>query len=586
VVVLLSRPALALEPIVFGVTGGDKDLRKALIDASLVVDAREAGTEDPQEILSAARSDYARFVGLLYERGYFAPVVSIRVDGREAAEISPLEVPNRADVVDIRIAVGPPYVFGRASVAPLAPGTELSKDFAAGKPARTPVIAAAGRTAIRSWREVGFAKADVTGQRIVADHAVRRVDADLAVTTGPRVRFGRLNVSGNRDVSSARIVEIAGLPTGEVFSPAAVDTVSENLRRTGTFRAVVLTEADTVGPDGTMDMDLVVSESLPRRFGFGADYSTNDGLEVTGFWLHRNFLGGAERLELNLDISGISANDRDVGVSFGARFTRPATPDPRTDFFILARLAQLEEIDYSGPRLELGFGFQRRYSDRLTAEIAAGVDLSQIDSAFGRNDYAMAEIPFRVTYDARDDLLNPTAGYFVDARVVPYAGFIDTVSGLQFQGDGRLYFGFGAEKDIVLAGRFQVGALVGPSLSEAPPFFLFYSGGSGTVRGQPYQSLGVDLGGGLRSGGRSFLGSSLELRGQVTDNIQLVGFYDWGYIGADSFADGSGNSQSGAGIGVRYLTPIGPLRVDVGTPLAGPPTSATALLYIGIGQAF
>ncbi|MGI1664161.1 autotransporter assembly complex protein TamA [Palleronia sp. KMU-117] len=582
----MARPVLALEPIVFGVTGGEKALREALIDASLVVDAREAGTEDPQEILSAARSDYARFVGLLYERGYFAPVVSIRIDGREAAEISPLEVPARADVVDIRIAVGPPYVFGRASVAPLAPETELPKDFATGQPARTPVIAAAGRTAIRSWREAGFAKADVSGQRIVADHADRRVDADLTVAAGPRVTFGRLNVSGNRDVSSARIVEIAGLPTGEVFSPAAVDTVNANLRRTGTFRAVVLSEADTVAPDGTMDMNLVVSESLPRRFGFGAEYSTNDGLEVTGFWLHRNFLGGAERLELNLDVTGISASDRDIGVSFGARFTRPATPDPRTDLFILARLAQLEEIDYSGPRLVLGFGFQRRYSDRLTAEIAAALDLSQIDSAFGRNDYAMVELPARVTYDARDDLLNPTSGYFVDARVIPYAGFIDTVSGVQFLGDGRLYFGFGAEKDVVLAGRFQIGALAGPSLSQAPPFYLFYSGGSGTVRGQPYQSLGVDLGDGLRSGGRSFLGSSLEVRGQVTDNIQLVGFYDWGYIGADAFADGSGNTQSGAGIGVRYLTPIGPLRVDVGTPLAGPPTSATALLYIGIGQAF
>jgi translocation and assembly module TamA len=65
-----------------------------------------------------------------------------------------------------------------------------------------------------------------------------------------------------------------------------------------------------------------------------------------------------------------------------------------------------------------------------------------------------------------------------------------------------------------------------------------------------------------------------------------VGFYDWGYVGEDALPDGTGGSQSGAGIGVRYITPIGPLRIDIGTPLAGPPTSARALLYVGIGQSF
>jgi translocation and assembly module TamA len=582
--VVLARPALALEPIIFGVTGGDKALRETLIDASLTIDAVEADTLDPQVLLSDARSDYARFIGVLYDRGYYAPVISIRLDGREAATIPPLDVPTQIDVIDIRIDIGPPYVFGDLSVAPLAPGTTLPRDFAPGKRARAPLIGDAGRTAIVGWRDLGYAKVDVTTQSIVADHAVRELDASLELATGPRVRFGQLNVSGNRDVRTERILAIAGLPTGEVFSPAAIADVNANLRRTGAFRAFVLDEGP-VNPDGTMDMNLVISEGLPRRYGFGAEYSTNDGLELTAFWLHRNLFGGAERLELNLDITGIAASDRDVGLNFGARLTRPATPRPDTDLFFFGGLSQLAEVDYDGPQFLVGAGFQRRYSDRLTAELGAGINLSRLDSAFGENDYTMFILPGRATYDGRNDSLNPTDGYYADARLMPFLGFSDTASGVQFIGDGRVYFGLGEEDRTVLASRFQLSSLAGPSLSEAPPNYLFYSGGSGTVRGQPYQSLGINVPGG-RTGGRSFLGASFEVRQQVTDTIQVVGFYDWGYVGADALPDGTGGSQSGAGIGVRYITPIGPLRIDIGTPLAGPPTSAKALLYVGIGQSF
>jgi len=586
VLAALAIPANALEPIVFGVTGGGDGLRDSLIDASLLVGARRTQTEDAQEILAAARSDYARFVGVLYESGYFGPVISIRVDGREAATISPLEVPQRIDRVEVSITAGPIYRLDEASVAPLPQGTELPDDFATGAVARTPVIARAGRTAIRSWRDVGFAKADIGDQRIVADHSAREVDARIEVAAGPRVRFGTLEVSGNRDVRSERIREIAGLPEGEVFSPATVSDVAENLRRTGTFRSVVLTEADMVAPDGTMDMELIVSESLPRRFGFGAEYSNSDGIDLSAFWLHRNFLGGAERLELNFVISGIAGVADQPGLSFGAAFTRPATPRPDTDFYIQGNLSQLEERDYSGYLFDATTGYLRRFSDRLTGQIGAGLNLARIDNAFGQSEYALLVFPGRLTFDQRNDLLNPTAGYFLDASATPYVGLNGTQSGARLFGDGRIYYSIGGDDRYVLAGRLQLGSIVGSALQDTADYFLFYSGGGGTVRGRAYQSLGVDLGGGLQTGGRSFLGTSAEFRAQVSDNIQVVGFYDWGYIGAESFPDGSGGTQAGAGFGVRYITPIGPLRVDIGTPVGNPPSNDKLLLYIGIGQAF
>ena len=130
----------------------------------------------------------------------------------------------------------------------------------------------------------------------------------------------------------------------------------------------------------------------------------------------------------------------------------------------------------------------------------------------------------------------------------------------------------------------QFGSVSGSSLSGTAPNFLFQSGGGGTVRGQPYQSLGVDNGG-TTSGGRSFLGLSGELRGKVRGNISLVGFADAGYIGAESFYDGTGEWHAGAGLGLRYDTAVGPIRLDVATPVSGS-TGDGVQVYIGIGQAF
>ena len=114
---------------------------------------------------------------------------------------------------------------------------------------------------------------------------------------------------------------------------------------------------------------------------------------------------------------------------------------------------------------------------------------------------------------------------------------------------------------------------------------LFFSGGGGTVRGQPYESLGIELAPNVTIGGRSFLGTTLEVRTRVTDTIGGVIFADAGYVDSGSFFDGSGEWHAGAGVGLRYNTGIGPLRVDIAGPVSGD-TGEGVQIYIGIGQAF
>ena len=111
------------------------------------------------------------------------------------------------------------------------------------------------------------------------------------------------------------------------------------------------------------------------------------------------------------------------------------------------------------------------------------------------------------------------------------------------------------------------------------PDFLFFSGGAGTVRGQPFESLGIPVNGGV-AGGKSFLGLSGEVRGKITDTISLVGFYDFGTVDTSSFIGSDAEYHSGAGLGVRYdLGGFGPLRLDLALPVQGETGERAAVLY-------
>ena len=137
----------------------------------------------------------------------------------------------------------------------------------------------------------------------------------------------------------------------------------------------------------------------------------------------------------------------------------------------------------------------------------------------------------------------------------------------------------------MLAARLKAGVLVGPELAEIPPNKLFFAGGGGSVRGYGFKSIGVDNGSGDITGGRYLLEGSLEGRAKVTDDIGVVAFVDGGYVAADVFP-GIEDLRLGAGIGARYFTPLGPLRLDLAVPLNKKSGDPDYAIYIGIGQSF
>nr|WP_261368339.1 autotransporter assembly complex family protein [Pseudosulfitobacter koreense] len=581
-----ALPATALELAGFNVASGDDDLRETLMDASLVVEA--AANEDitTREALAAASADYARLVRTLYAMGYYSGVVNITLDGREAASIPTFNVPEQIGQAVVSIEPGPRFTLGVAEIAPLAPGDTPPDDFRVGAPARSTVLQETVDSGVSGWRNAGYAKVELAQQSVTANHRENTLAVRLGLAPGPRVQFGRLVRTNESAVRAKRIARIAGFPEGEVYSPEQLETVATRLRRTGAFSSVSLTEAETLRDGNTLDVALALVDEEPRRFGFGAEISSFEGLTLSSYWLHRNLFGGAERLRIDGEVSGIGGQTGGTDYNLAARLNSPAFFGTDSDGFVYGSILDETEENYDLQQARIGAGGSRIFSDNFQAEVALELRyVKTTDDFYGTREFFFLNAPLSATWDYRDDVLNPTEGYYLKAEGMPFVRLDDSDVGVRFFADGRVFRALDEDNDFILAGRLQLGSTVGADLDDLPPDFLFYSGGGGTVRGQPYQSLGIDQGGGTLTGGKSFIGLSGEVRASVTDTIGIVGFVDAGFISADGLFADEGDWHAGAGLGLRYNTGIGPIRLDVAAPVAGD-TGDGVQVYVGIGQAF
>ena len=576
--------ALALETTLKA-PGASEDLADRLRGASSVMSAEANGLDSGQELLAASLSDYRTLLQILYDESYFSPVVHIRLDGREAAYIGPLKTPKHVEKIEISVTIGPPFRFGRAEIGPLAPDTDLPETYSSGQPASTGAIHEAALASITGWRNVGHAKADVGNQRIVANHSGALLDAEIQMLPGPKLKFGAMGVSGVSAVRPEEIARISGFPVDETYHPDQVQKVGTRLRRTGAFSSVSIKEAEQPNPDGTLDFITTVEDMPLRRISFGVELSSTQGLDLLAKWTHRNLWGAAERLRFEASIRNLGGQE-DVDGRLSLRLDLPASLGPDDNKFYLAEIDRRNNTHYSATRAVIGVGARRVFSDQLFAEVALTGGVTISDDAFGTGrEFYLFALPTKVEWDKRDDKVNATNGFFLDARATPFTGFSDTESGMQFLVDGRGYRRLTQSGSIVVAGRIQLGSVIGASQQGVAPEYLFFSGGAGTVRGQPYESLGIPVGTGI-AGGRSLLAMSAEVRGRITEKISLVGFFDFGAIDADSMVDANSEYHSGAGLGLRYdLGGFGPLRLDLALPVDGP-TSDGLQFYIGIGQAF
>lgn len=580
------------------VSGADDSLTDRVRSASALYSGREdRPPPSTAAFLSRTMAEYGRIVGALYAEGYYGPVVTITVDGQDPAAIPPdADLPDTASVA-ISVDPGPRFAFGKVAITgrappPVDPGDEVEDTpedlgLVPGEVARSGVVLQSERVLIDQWREQGYPKAEIADREATADHPSSTLDVAVDVKSGPHAVYGPVTATGTVDMDPEFTAWMTGLQPGAEYDPDDLTRAAANLRRLQVFSSQRLVEADTVGDDGTLPITVNVAERPLHVFGVGGTYSTVDGAGVEGYWEHRNLFGRAERLRFDGRVAGINSVDpADFSYFLGASFLKPGIWTPWTD--LTADLnAEREALEaYTQTTIRARVGIAHEFYEGLKGTVAANVEAIKIEDAAVEDEYLLASLPASLAWDTRDDDLEPTEGFVLTGRVEPFHEVQFGNTGVITEIEGSTYVSFDEDDRFVLAARAAVGSILGAPRDEFPASRLFFVGGGGSVRGYAYRNVGPRDASGDVTGGRSYVEASLELRAKVTDSIGIVPFIDAGNAFEASFPDFSEDLKLGAGVGLRYYTGLGAIRVDAAVPLNPEEGDPSFAIYVGLGQAF
>jgi translocation and assembly module TamA len=548
--------------------GGKKAANSAMLSARL--------TEDSELVKT-----------LLASEGWYDPQVRTRLDRSEAPGGMPLTA-----VIDV--TPGKRFAFTSITVKadPTVPPTLIADNLAlkVGEPIVAQRVQGAEAQVALALPENGYPFAAIGARDILLDQATGGGDYTLPVTVGPRARFGGFTTQGKLAFGADHVETLARFKRGELYDSRKVDDLRKALVATGLFSTVTAEPQRTgeVAPDDTQYVTMLVKQEAgpPRTIAGSAGYAAGEGFTLEGTWTNRNMFPP----EGALIVHGIAGTQQQgAGVTF--RRANAGQRDRTFEAVAETLHSKYDAYDAFTGRLaaRVSYDSTQIWQKRLT--YAYGVELlgtaeTEYDFATAdrrRRTYYIAALNGQIGLDTSDDLLNPTKGFRVTALVQPEGSLQGNFTPyVRARIDGSAYYPFG--ESFVLAGRMRFGTIQGASRSDIAPSRRFYSGGGGSVRGFGYQKLGPLDPNGDPIGGRSLNEAAIEGRYRF-GNYGIVAFLDAGQS-YEATTPRFSNLRYGVGIGGRFYTNFGPLRVDVATPLDRQPGESRLNLYVSIGQAF
>ena len=567
----------------------------AQTDVSMAVEFKSLSALDEgkgkaanEAMLSARLTEDSKLLQrILQAEGWYDVKVETRIDRSTVSQGQPA-------TAILTVSPGERYTIGSIAVeadTPTPPDL-ITKNLALkiGEPIVAQRIQGAEANVAIVLPQEGYPFATVGQRDVLLDPDTHLGDYTLPITLGPRARFGGFRTTGDLAFGAGHMRTLSRFKAGELYDSRDVDDLRQALVATGLFSSVAVEPERTgqLNPDGTETVTMLVTQDAgpPRTLAASAGYGTGQGFRVEGSWTHRNLFPPEGAL-----IASAVAGTRELGASALFRRSNAGKRDRTLQAGIEALRSDYDAFEALTGRIfgRLSYDstpiWRKTFTWGIGAEILGTIE-KDYNFALGRRDdrkFLIGALTGQVGFDKTDSLLDPTRGFRAQILVQPEGALSDGFRPyVRSQIDGSAYYPVG--DSLVVAARARAGTTLGIDRFQLAPSRRFYGGGGGSVRGFGYQGLGPRDPDGRPLGGLSLVEAAGEVRYRFGD-FGVVGFVDMGQVYEDrvpSFKD----LRTGVGIGARYYTSFGPMRVDVATPLGRRQGESRFNVYISIGQAF
>ena len=564
-------------------------------------------------------ADLKRIVAFYHDRGF--------PDARVASFDVKLSADQSEVDLTLNISEGEPVLIERVELtgfdalpADHRANLEMRLPLKAGQPMDRALMQASREAALDELRDHGHPYATIRLSEGAGSDARGRV-LTLTADPGPVARHGELQIQGNSSVSDRVIRRQLTFRPGEVYRQSKL---LESQRKLYSLEVFQFANVEPVREEGAKPIEIptriTVTEGKHRKVNFSVGYGTEEKARVEADWRHVNFFGGARTAGVR---ARYSALDRGVRLNFNQpyflspRFSLGSqgqywhTDEPA---YVLdnvgGRITLTREFGRAGravfgsrPATSLSFTYANEWEDYAISDEALA-DLTQrdeiialgLDPRTGTGRGQRSSLSLDGGRNTTDNVLDAKRGYVASLHLEQAGTWLGgDYDYYEMTGEGRYYVSLGRA---VVAVRARGGSIDG--LREtvddlSVPFYKrYFLGGATNLRGWGRFDVSPLSGGGLPIGGHSFFNFSTELRVPIWRQLGGVVFVDGGNVWTDPWDFNVNDMRYDVGPGLRYNTPIGPVRADLGIQLNpipglivnGKPEARRYRFHFSIGQAF
>lgn len=592
----------------------NKDVLHLMKSSSQLIQLQDRPPGTNIALRRRANEDLPAFIQALHSFAYYNAKIEIDVDTDQSPALITIKVDpgNVYPLVDFRIIPSPGSTFDFWCLD----YEDLYINI--GMPARPATIIAAEDALLYMMAAEGYPLAIITDRKVIADQSTKTLTVTIYVDSGPLASFGETVICGNECVDDSFFFKKLAWCKGEVYDPCKVDETFHAIEASGLFSSVVISHAAEPTSDNSLPITIEVSESRHRSIGAGLSFTTQRGSGVTAEWENRNVGGRGHKF-------GINANIWTDTQGVGLLYVHPDFGWRAQDLVLHTDYLHEKTKGYTETSFTVGATLEQQLSACMRTSY--GLMYKQLHDARSDNngEYNLLKVPLYLRWTDVDDLLDPHYGNTLHLSAIPSGQVIDDTFLYSINTiTGTTYYPLDEYGNTVLAAKGTYGSIFGTSRRNLPPSERFYAGTESLLRGYRYRTVsplgrdkkkkkkGADAVENDDSGqvsqlivndgddekkhddddnkpvgGRSMLIFSLEARFRLGESFGLVPFWDFGNVYGDRTPQLSEKFLHSVGLGIRYYTPVGPLRLDVAVPLnRRKDIDDKFQVYVSVGQSF